>query len=214
MTHSTCYKGNRSRAMKYLVQQIHITNMTYSRFERSDAVSFEVVIVSLRHRFGQQNYSEDFHKILKDPGSIRKWTRRVISRAQFSEHVNIISQKVSVKWADIAWSQSFALSSECIMFSAWMRLSFFSLCPSKDKVLGPKRKKQMGSLVPVEITKRESHWQSQLVFFLHNFSHHSLLILDHLEQICLGATTQCKQLLSTNQIGWLNILSLYILNGN
>ena len=72
--------------------------MTYSRFERGDAASFEVVIVLLLHdRFGQRNYSEDFHKLLKDPGSIRTWTRRVISRAQFSEHVNIISQKVHVK---------------------------------------------------------------------------------------------------------------------
>ena len=71
--------------------------MTYSRFERGDAASFEEVIVSLRHRFGRQNYSEDFHKLLKDPGSLRTWTRRVISRAQFSEHVNIISQKVHVK---------------------------------------------------------------------------------------------------------------------
>jgi len=30
---------------------------------------------------------------LKDPGSIRKWARRVFSRTQFSERVNIISQK-------------------------------------------------------------------------------------------------------------------------
>ena len=44
------------------------TCMISSRFERGDAASFEEVIVSLRHRFGQQNYSEDFHKLLKDPG--------------------------------------------------------------------------------------------------------------------------------------------------
>ena len=56
--------------------------MTYSRFERGDAASFEVVIVLLLHdRFGQRNYSEDFQKLLKDPGSICTWTRRVISRA-------------------------------------------------------------------------------------------------------------------------------------
>ena len=61
--------------------------MISSRFERGDAASFEEVIVSLRHRFGQQNYSEDFHKLLIDPGSIRKWARRVISRTQFSERV-------------------------------------------------------------------------------------------------------------------------------
>ena len=39
--------------------------MTYSRFELGDAASFEVLIVSLQHRFGQQNYSEDFHKLPK-----------------------------------------------------------------------------------------------------------------------------------------------------
>jgi hypothetical protein len=40
--------------------------MNYSSFERGDAAaaSFEEVIVSLQHRFGQQNYSED-------PGSLR-----------------------------------------------------------------------------------------------------------------------------------------------
>ena len=102
--------------------------MTYSRFEHGDAASFEVVIVLLLHdRFGQRNYSEDFQKLLKDTGSIRTWTRRVISRAQFSEHVNIISQKVPVKWwANIAQSQSLPLSSKQIMFSTWMRLSFLS----------------------------------------------------------------------------------------
>jgi len=64
---------------------------------------------------------------LKDPGSIRKWARRVFSRTQFSERVNIISQKVHVKWwADIARSQSLPLRSKWIMFSTWMRLSFLS----------------------------------------------------------------------------------------
>ena len=67
----------------------------------------------------------------------------------------------------------------------------------QDKVLLLK-----GPWFQLKKTKRESHWQSQLVFFLHNFSHHSSLILDHLEQIWwpLGATTQSQQLFSTNQI--------------
>ena len=31
-----------SKIVKYLVQQIHVTNMNYSRFERGDAASFKV----------------------------------------------------------------------------------------------------------------------------------------------------------------------------
>ena len=56
--------------------------------------------------------------------------------------------------------------------------TFILVYPGKDKVL-----LQKGPWFQLKKTKRESHWQSQLVFFLHNFSHHSSLILDHLEQI-------------------------------
>ena len=75
--------------------------------------------------------------------------------------------------------------------------TFILVYPGKDKVLLLK-----DPWFQLKMTKRESHWQSQLVFFLHNFSHHSSLILDHLEQIWwpLGATTQSQQLFSTNQI--------------
>ena len=134
------------------------TCMISSRFERGDAASFEEVIVSLRHRFGQQNYSEDFHKLLKDPGSLRTWTRRVISRSQFSERVNTISQKVPVKWADIARGQSLLICKTAIelrvdnVFN--MDETFILFYPGKDKVLVPKGTKQVGSLVPVENDKK------------------------------------------------------------
>ena len=144
--------------IKYLVQQIHVTNMILSRFEHGDAASFEEVIVSLRHRFGQQNYSEDFHKLLKDPGSLRTWTRRVISRSQFSERVNTISQKVPVKWADIARRKSLLICKTAIELQVDnvfnMDETFILFYPGKDKVLVPKGTKRVGSLVPVENDKK------------------------------------------------------------
>ena len=154
--------------------------MILSRFEHGDAASFEEVIVSLRHRFGQQNYSEDFHKLLKDPGSLRIWTRRVISRSQFSERVNTISQKVPVKWADIARRKSLLICKTAIELQVdnVFNMDETFILVYQDKVLLLK-----GPWFQLKKTKRESHWQSQLVFFLHNFSHHSSLILDHLEQI-------------------------------
>jgi len=42
--------------------------------------------------------------------------------------------------------------------------TFILVYPGKDKVL-----LQKGPWFQLKKTKRESHWQSQLVFFLHNF---------------------------------------------